>query len=595
MNSQTRDAVFLSLFGALAGLAFYILAEIVPDVLGYSRLWFALCVFMFCLFGGALAMAGPVALLRSLIPAAGMAIAISVLTVWASLRFGNVNDFVKTEHPFAVILCLFVISLPFLMTSAGQGTSPRQYGDLFDAAWGAVTRVIVAMAFTGLFWGLLILSDSLLQLVGLTIIEDLLEIDFVPPILTGLVFGLAVAVVYELADLISPQLVLRLLRLLMPMITVVVAIFVVALPFRGLSNLFGSLSAGAVMIGMGVVAISLVSAAIDRAPQSGVQRIWMKVFVQLLACLVPILGALAIAAVWVRVQDYGWTPDRLGAATLAGITFVYGVAYAVCVLGRGNWGHRLRQANIALSLGVVSVLALWLTPVLNPQKISTTSQLARLDAGDDISKLPLYDLAHMWGFAGKAGLTRLKVSLSEQDDQPALALIKQAQDAENRYAYSQATQGQINAEKSAQLDDVLGVLPKGRIIPSDVFDGSDYNDKWVFDQCLPPSSQTPSSQTPTGQTPTGQPPECVLIYVEKDLAEREHLILLSALNQEWSGVSILTVKGDLRSRTWGDRIKLGDDAKADVRAGRYKIAPPSWQSVWIGGQEIIKAPWVLAE
>jgi uncharacterized membrane protein len=104
MNSQTRDAVFLSLFGALAGLAFYILAEIVPDVLGYSRLWFALCVFMFCLFGGALAMAGPVALLRSLIPAAGMAIAISVLTVWASLRFGNVNDFVKTEHPFAVSL-----------------------------------------------------------------------------------------------------------------------------------------------------------------------------------------------------------------------------------------------------------------------------------------------------------------------------------------------------------------------------------------------------------------------------------------------------------------------------------------------------------
>jgi hypothetical protein len=141
----------------------------------------------------------------------------------------------------------------------------------------------------------------------------------------------------------------------------------------------------------------------------------------------------------------------------------------------------------------------------------------------------------------------------------------------------------------------LGVLPKGRIIPSDVFDGSDYNDKWVFDQCLPPSSQTPSSQTPTGQTPTGQPPECVLIYVEKDLAEREHLILLSALNQEWSRVSILTVKGDLRSRAWGDRIKLGDDAKADVRAGRYKIAPPSWQSVWIGGQEIIKAPWVLAE
>lgn len=165
-------------------------------------------------------------------------------------------------------------------------------------------------------------------------------------------FGLAVVVVHELSEMISPQLILGLLRLLMPMITVVVAIFVIALPFRGLSNLFGSWSAGGVLMGMGLVATGLVSATIDRNAEHGVQRNWMKGFVQLLACLVPILGGLAIASVWIRVQDYGWTPDRLVAATIAGILFAYGLTYAVAILRRGDWANHLRQGNIALAIGV---------------------------------------------------------------------------------------------------------------------------------------------------------------------------------------------------------------------------------------------------
>ena len=99
-----------------------------------------------------------------------------------------------------------------------------------------------------------------------SVIEALIDIDPARPVITGAIFGLAIVVTYELSDMISPQLILRLLRLLLPMITVVVAVFVIALPFRGLSNLFGSLSAGAVMIGMAITATSLVSAAIARQP-----------------------------------------------------------------------------------------------------------------------------------------------------------------------------------------------------------------------------------------------------------------------------------------------------------------------------------------
>ena len=81
------------------------------------------------------------------------------------------------------------------------------------------------------------------------IISDLLDIDGVPFVLTGLVLGLAIAVVNELSDYVSPYLILQLLRLLLPVLVVVMAVFIVALPFRGLSGLFGGLSAAATLMG----------------------------------------------------------------------------------------------------------------------------------------------------------------------------------------------------------------------------------------------------------------------------------------------------------------------------------------------------------
>jgi hypothetical protein len=273
MPNQTRDMIVLTVFGALAGLAFYALTNWFPQGINFSRLTLGPSVFAFAFFGGTLTMTGPVPFRRSLLPAAGFGILVAALVLWASFRFEAAHEFLQTGHPFAVVFVIFLIAVPFLIARMATATSPKNYSDLFDASWGAVTRVLVSLLFTGLFWLLLFLSNELLELVGIPLIQRLIDIDAVPAILTGAVFGLAVVVVHELSEMISPQLILRLLRLLMPMITVVVAIFVIALPFRGLSNLFGSWCAGGVLMGMGLVATGLVSATIDRNAEHGVQQL----------------------------------------------------------------------------------------------------------------------------------------------------------------------------------------------------------------------------------------------------------------------------------------------------------------------------------
>ena len=577
MNTLTRDMIVVTLFGALAGLACYAMFEWITEIRGFDRLTLGASVFAACFFSAALTMTGPVTLLRSLAPAAGFGAAITALVFWASLRFADAETFVETGHPFGVIFVLYIIALPFLITATAQDMSPKRYADLFDVSWGAVTRIIVSGAFTGLFWLLLFLSDALLSLVGITVIETLIEFDPAPPVITGAIFGLAIVVTHELSDMISPQLILRLLHLLLPMITVVVAVFVIALPFRGLSNLFGSLSAGAVMIGMAMTATSLVSAAIDRSSDQGVQRPWMRAFVQVLACLVPVLGGLAITAVWVRVQDYGWTPDRLAAATIAGVIFVYGLVYAGSVLLRGDWAHRLRQGNIALALGVAAILALWLTPVLNPQAISARSQMARFEAGEALAKLPLYEMTHDWGEAGAAQMSALKARLEAADDDESLRLIAKAEGASNAYEFELDTAQATNFDRAKELDAVLPVFPTGAALPSEVLIGSDYQLPEIFDICQSRDDREGAN--------------CVMISVPEGEGQTAHFVLIAHIQEDQQIMWTFTpdeAKTNLGLRQF---ITLGEPAKADLLSGVYTLGTPRWSSVQIGGENLHRAPW----
>jgi len=572
MPEATRHLFFVSLFGALAGLAFYVIVEVLPTIAAFDRATLVCAVFSFCFFGGALAMTGPVPLWQSLRPSAVFGSVIAALAYWASFRFSSAEAFIETGHLFFVVFVIFVISIPFLITFTSPELSHRRYTDLFDVSWAAVTRVVVSSAFTGLFWLLVFLSNALLELVGIDIIEDLIDLDGVPAVLTGAVFGLAVAVVYEMAHMISPHLILRLLRLLMPMITCVIAVFVVALPLRGLSNLFGDFSAAGVLTGMGLVATGLVSATIDRSEDSGVQRKWMKGFVQVLVLFIPILAGLACYAVYLRVHQYGWTPDRLAAGTVAGVCLAYGLVYAGAVVLRGDWGHRLRQGNIMLALGVVGVLALWLTPVLNPQALSSASQMARLDEGTPLDKLPLFDMSHDWGFAGKAAVAELDDRYKAVEDSAALALLDKARSADGRFDFNRRLREDADAQRLEAFEAMVTVYPDGTAMQFDPT--SDYLRYQIFDACLTEDNLSKD--------------DCVWINVGGQGGSPAHAVLFAELGDGPSKMWLVGPDGAIDPYV---TIDLGARGVRDLRAGRYQIGPPSWQSVIVDGQSVHAPPW----
>lgn len=405
MTNTVQQRLVLALIGAAAGASLYALSEILDgDLLG-ERLTLALAVFTTAFFFGLLGMAGPLRIAKAALMAALVAIVTAALLSWAGLRFDTIDELGSSPFPISGVFVLITLPLPFLIAASGPGW--RDYPSLFSQAWGIFVRYSVALTFVGVVWGVILLSDALFGVVGLTVIEDLLEIGVVPWLITGTMLGLALAVVQELADVVSPYLVVRLLRLLVPVVLVVLVVFVAALPFRGLSGLFGGLSVAAILLAMTAAAATLITSAVDQDDPSAVGSYLMRRATQGLALVLPVPAALTAVAVWLRVDQYGWTPDRLFAATAAALALGYGGLYALAVLRGGGWMDRIRTANTVMALALIGCAALWLTPVLNPEAISARNLVARVTDGRTApAAVDLYTLG-FWGRAGADARTNL--------------------------------------------------------------------------------------------------------------------------------------------------------------------------------------------
>ena len=417
MTNALRNRLVLSGFGAIAGVCFYAIEQALSHDLFSDRLTLALGLFILMLFGGAISMASAVPLRRAALMSAVLGATIAALASWAGLRFVPLDQFDWDPVTIMAVLVLGFLPLPFLM--AAQTSHWRNYSTVFRHAWALFLRLAFAWLFVGLVWALIYLSDALFDLVGLPIIDQLLDVEVTPWIVTGLVFGLAVAIVDELSDYMSPYLILQVMRLLVPFVLVVLVVFLLALPFRGLNGLFGDLSAAGILLTMAAGAVALISAAADEADDTAPLPGFMMWASQGLALISVVPAALGAWAIWTRVVQYGWTPERLFAAWAAAFILCYTTAYAVAVL-RGAWRARVRQANIYLALGLIASAALWLTPLLNPQGISAQSHIARFTAsGFQPDTLDLFAL-NRWGEAGKTALAN-QAALAKEPGQTKLA------------------------------------------------------------------------------------------------------------------------------------------------------------------------------
>lgn len=454
------------LLGVSAGLVGWLLAEVLQDRVS-ERAVFALVVVAAVFFGAALAMLAELGPRASLPAAALLALPVAGLALWGSTRFADIGTFLSSGHAMVAMLVLGSLPVPFLMSRLGGGRwGWLDYAALFVHSWNIVVRFASAWAFAGVVWGVLWLSAILLELVGVTALQYALATPLIAWSITGAAFGLGLAVVSELADLVSPYLLLRLFRLLLPVVLLVVGVFVLALPVRGLTQLFGELSAAAMLLVTAAGVVSLISIAVDQGDEEAVSGLLLPWSARALSVLLPVLAALAAWAVVQRVAQYGWTPGRVAAAAGAAVSLGYGGLYALAVLRGRGWAERIRRANLVMACALIALAAFWLTPVLNAEAIASRSQLARFEAGrSGLAQLPLWELSHDWGNPGRAAFSALQARASQPGQEALAARLAELAASRSPWELESGSAGSDVVDASLQRAGEVPVLPEGQAVP----------------------------------------------------------------------------------------------------------------------------------
>lgn len=311
------------------------------------------------------------------------------------------------------------------------------YHDYFDGTWKAGVQLALSLGFTGVFWLLLHLGAALFRIIGLGLLDDLLgEAWFSIPV-TCLVFATAVQLTDVRDGLIRGvrTVALMLLSWLLPVIAVLVAGFLLALPFTGLDGLWGTRSATALVLSSAAALIILINTAYQDGRPDNLPPRALRVGVRAASVLVAPLVGLAFWGLMLRIGQHGLTPDRIIALACASVGAVYAVGYLLAAVRRGAWMKPLERTNVAAAVLSVAVILALFSPLLDPARLSAANQTARLErgavaAGD-------FDFDFLRFESGKAGAAALD-RLTRSEDAEVARLAKAAQQRPRRIYSSPA-------------------------------------------------------------------------------------------------------------------------------------------------------------
>jgi hypothetical protein len=379
--------------------------------------------------------------------------AVIALIGWFTAQYNQVPDIF--EFPFLSGILAVLIAAPLFQTIRDEGDWHFPYARLHRHAWTDAVIGAAGLAFTGVTFLLAWLIASLFNVIGIDAIKELLQEEWFSWMLAGFAFGGALGLLRERDALVATlqKLVMVVLSVLAPVLAVALAAFLLSLPFTGLKGLWESdIPATPMLLLSGAGAILLVNAVIgdgrdERSPNAWLQRAALV----LLICILP-LAVLAALSMGERINQYGWTPERIWGVIAVGIAIAYGlVAWWAVFKGRKNFDDPLRPLQTQLAIGLCGLALFLALPILDFGAISANSQLARLDSGK--VKAEEFDWTAMAFDFGPAGRERLaEIAKSGPAAQRKLASF--ALNTQNRWDLVRETQNierRVDLEKRVRL------------------------------------------------------------------------------------------------------------------------------------------------
>lgn len=371
-------------------------------------------------------------------------------------------------EPWRLVSALLTVAIAAPLFQGWRDGGMRQwhipYVETHNRAWTNVCLWFAAWAFVATVWLLAWLLAALFNLIGIDALEELLKESWFAMMLAGAAFGGACGLLRDHERIVQliQRVVMLVLSVLAPVLAVGLVLFLLALPFTGLSALWETTkSTTPILLCCLIGALILANAVIGDRPEDEARLRPMRWSAMALGATILPLGIIAAISTGLRIGQYGLTPERLWALTFTAIACAYGLAYLVS-LARGReaeWTGFARPANLRLAIGLCALAFLLSTPLISFGAISTRNQIARLESG--AVSADKFDFAALRFDFGPAGVKALEKLAKHGETKEIRTAAGEALTSANRYA-ARENQRLTEARNS------IVVYPQGVSLPEDL-------------------------------------------------------------------------------------------------------------------------------
>lgn len=474
--------------------------------------------------------------------------------------------------PLALVLAVWwLLTMPFVQARLAAGNWTADYRALFIHAWRNAVVLAEAAAFTGIFWLILFLWQSLFHMLGIDFFRDLFsEPLFVYPV-TSLVFGCALHLIGSIDRFVSVVLeqILSVCKWLGTVSGALLGLFTLALISRLPSLVFtGEKAIGAAwLLWLVAVVVLFLNAAYRDGSASQPYPRWIAFSLRLVVPLTVLVSLTAIYALCVRTQHYGLSVERVWAFVVAGAALAYSIGYSMAAFRSDAWFGGVARVNVVVALALIATLSLALTPVLSPYRLAAASQYKAVLTGRFESvvkpyrgRTPFQYLRFDSGNYGRRKLVELSKLQNHPQEQRIRELAAAAVALTNPW---ESPPGLSPAEAVARLK----VYPDGRSLDPDL------SQKLLADMAAPEHRYT-------GAPADG--PQSVGLFIDLKGDGTEEFVLLNAYGgrvyrKEARGWQYAAGIYERSPAAWKKLL-------SELSTGNVVARDPDWKELWIGAQ-----------
>ena len=437
----------------------------------------------------------------------------------------------------------------------------------FDTAWKFAVQCVLAAIFVAVFWGVLHLGAGLFRLVDINYFTRLIgKRWFVFPATT-----LALAVAIHVTD-VQPALIrgarsmaLTLFSWLLPLLAAILLGFLVSLPFISLAPLWKTHFATALLlVSAGLLVLLMNSCYQDGALEQTASRIKRGAVLFGSLELIPLV-ALAAWALALRVGQYGWTVERILAASVILVAACYAIGYAAAAVRSPTWMKWMEATNVITAYVFLSVVLALFSPIADPARLMVANQVARLKSGvvgpDKFDFHALKFDGARWGVAALEQLAQVK-EVAEAG--VIVDKARQALASTSRYGQATAIPPPVTV---ADMEQRIAVYPTGRTLPAVFLD-----DAFV----APDELHRPYCRTGVLL--------CTARFVSLGPGQREAIVFIDAHSIGYLFEQDAGGHWKRTAQLQGD-FSCGD-ARQEIETGAIAMQPHAWPDLVIGSRRV---------